>query len=62
MDKTKILLILKYLRGILFFFGMPALVFIVAGIVFEDKTLNNELPGYAEYSQKTRYRLFSGIW
>ena len=28
----------------------------------EDKTLQAELPGYAEYAQKTRYRLFPGIW
>lgn len=28
----------------------------------EDRTLRSELPGYAEYTQKTRYRLFPGIW
>lgn len=28
----------------------------------EDRTLQSELPGYAEYAQKTRYRLFPGIW
>jgi protein-S-isoprenylcysteine O-methyltransferase Ste14 len=28
----------------------------------EDRTLNQELPGYKEYSQKTRYRLLPGIW
>ena len=28
----------------------------------EDKTLQAELPGYAEYAQTTRYRLFPGIW
>jgi protein-S-isoprenylcysteine O-methyltransferase Ste14 len=28
----------------------------------EDRTLQAELPGYAEYTQKTRYRLFPGIW
>lgn len=28
----------------------------------EDRTLQAELPGYAEYAQKTRYRLFPGIW
>ena len=28
----------------------------------EDRTLQSELPGYKEFSQKTRYRLFPGIW
>jgi protein-S-isoprenylcysteine O-methyltransferase Ste14 len=28
----------------------------------EDRTLQAELPGYAEYTRKTRYRLFPGIW
>ena len=28
----------------------------------EDRTLHAELPGYQEYAQRTRYRLFPGIW
>ncbi|MCL4529737.1 MAG: isoprenylcysteine carboxylmethyltransferase family protein [Chloroflexi bacterium] len=28
----------------------------------EDKTLQAELPGYAEYAKETRYRLIPGIW
>ncbi len=28
----------------------------------EDKTLKVELPGYKEYTEKTRYRLIPGIW
>lgn len=28
----------------------------------EDRTLQAELPGYAEYARRTRYRLFPGIW
>jgi protein-S-isoprenylcysteine O-methyltransferase Ste14 len=28
----------------------------------EDLTLQEELPGYKEYSQKVRYRLLPGIW
>lgn len=28
----------------------------------EDRTLQAELPGYAEYAQRTRFRLFPGIW
>jgi len=29
---------------------------------FEDITLHEELPGYVEYAQKTRYRLLPGVW
>lgn len=28
----------------------------------EDKTLQAELPGYQEYTQRTRYRLLPGVW
>jgi len=28
----------------------------------EEKVLRNQLPGYAEYCQQTRYRLLPGIW
>lgn len=28
----------------------------------EDRTLRAELPGYAEYAQKARYRLLPGVW
>jgi protein-S-isoprenylcysteine O-methyltransferase Ste14 len=28
----------------------------------EDKTLQEELPGYKEFAQKTRYRLVPGLW
>lgn len=28
----------------------------------EDRTLQEELPGYKEFTQETRYRLFPGIW
>jgi len=30
--------------------------------VYEDRMLNAELPGYAEYAQQVRYRLIPGIW
>ena len=30
--------------------------------VLEDKTLHEELPGYVEYAQQTRYRLLPAIW
>ena len=28
----------------------------------EDKTLQEELPGYKEYAQRVRYRLLPGVW
>ena len=28
----------------------------------EDRTLHEELPGYAEYARQTRYRLLPGVW
>jgi protein-S-isoprenylcysteine O-methyltransferase Ste14 len=38
----------------------------VAGIVvrtaLEDRTLQAELPGYADYAKSTRYRLLPGLW
>jgi protein-S-isoprenylcysteine O-methyltransferase Ste14 len=44
---------------------LPALgliALLVARTLLEDRTLQRELPGYAEYAQKTRYRLVPGIW
>lgn len=41
---------------------------VIIGILFfirtalEDKTLQEELPGYREYAQKVRYRLLPGLW
>jgi protein-S-isoprenylcysteine O-methyltransferase Ste14 len=28
----------------------------------EDKTLQAELPGYAEFTKETRYRSLPGVW
>lgn len=44
---------------------IPAVLLVVVLVVrtsLEDRTLQTELPGYKEYAQKTRYRLFPGIW
>jgi protein-S-isoprenylcysteine O-methyltransferase Ste14 len=44
---------------------IPALIGIVDFIIrtaMEDRTLQAELPGYADFSKKTRYRLLPGIW
>jgi protein-S-isoprenylcysteine O-methyltransferase Ste14 len=35
---------------------------LVVRTAMEDKTLQNELPGYKEYAGQTRYRLIPGIW
>jgi protein-S-isoprenylcysteine O-methyltransferase Ste14 len=65
-----------YLAGILFAIAIPLLIgslfsFVGVGIYsflmivrtwLEDKTLQEELEGYKEYSNHTRYRLFPGIW
>jgi len=37
-------------------------VVIVVRTALEDKTLQAELDGYAEYAQQVRYRLMPGVW
>lgn len=65
-----------YAGGLLGFVLIPLLLdslwaFLPAGLLaavmvvrtaLEDRTLQAELPGYAEYAQKTRYRLIPGVW
>jgi len=44
---------------------LPALILIpiiVARIVNEEKVLEQDLAGYTDYMQKTRYCLLPGIW
>jgi protein-S-isoprenylcysteine O-methyltransferase Ste14 len=36
-------------------------VFVVR-VVLEDRMLRRELPGYAEYATRTRFRLIPGVW
>jgi protein-S-isoprenylcysteine O-methyltransferase Ste14 len=48
-----------------YWMGIPALLNIIATTlrtVLEDRTLQQELPGYKEYTQSVRYRLIPGIW
>jgi protein-S-isoprenylcysteine O-methyltransferase Ste14 len=45
-----------YIPAVLLMFVM------VVRTALEDRTLQNELPGYREYAQKTRFRLMPGIW
>jgi protein-S-isoprenylcysteine O-methyltransferase Ste14 len=42
--------------------GLAAAVLIIVRTVFEDRTLQAELPGYPDYVQKVHYRLLPGIW
>lgn len=44
---------------------LPALLIVpilIARIVNEEKVLAEQLPGYRDYMQKTRYRLLPGVW
>jgi protein-S-isoprenylcysteine O-methyltransferase Ste14 len=41
--------------------GLAAALFVVR-TALEDRTLQEELDGYKEYAQQTRYRLLPGIW
>jgi hypothetical protein len=34
----------------------------VVRTALEDRTLRMELPGYAEFTNDTRYRLLPGVW
>jgi len=38
------------------------LALIVVRTTFEDRTLRAELPGYAEYAARTKFRLIPGLW
>lgn len=65
-----------YLSGILMHLGMPMIIgsglaliyaIIIIGILLlrtymEDKTLQTELEGYKDYADKTKYKIFLGIW
>ncbi len=35
---------------------------LVVRTVLEDRTLQNELPGYKQYAERVRYRLVPGVW
>jgi protein-S-isoprenylcysteine O-methyltransferase Ste14 len=35
---------------------------VVIRTALEDQTLQNELPGYADYARRVRYRLLPGVW
>lgn len=39
-----------------------ALIIVVTRTALEDRTLQEELPGYRDYARRVRYRLFPGIY
>ncbi len=41
--------------------GLVAIILIVR-TALEDRTLQNELPGYKEYADRVHYRLLPGVW
>lgn len=65
-----------YAGGLLGYFFIPLLldspwawiptiliaVVLIVRTALEDKTLQEELPGYKEFAQKTKFRLIPGIW
>ena len=42
--------------------GVLAALMMFIRMVYEDRMLHKELPGYAEYAWQVRYRLFPGLW
>jgi protein-S-isoprenylcysteine O-methyltransferase Ste14 len=61
--------LLSWLAGPVFFSSLwvilPTALVIIASLIrtaLEDRTLQDELPGYEEYAQQTKYRLVPGIW
>jgi protein-S-isoprenylcysteine O-methyltransferase Ste14 len=43
-------------------FALPVILVIVARLLSEEKFLAGNLPGYADYRRKVRWRLLPGIW
>ena len=41
--------------------GLIAALFIIR-TVLEDRTLNEELPGYQDYAEQVRFKLIPGVW
>lgn len=61
--------ILAWIAGPVFFssywVAIPSVIVIALNIIrtaLEDRTLQEELPGYSDYAQKVRYRLVPGLW
>jgi protein-S-isoprenylcysteine O-methyltransferase Ste14 len=44
------------------FIAPIALVLLVWRTIVEDRLLQRDLPGYADYATRVRYRLVPGVW
>jgi protein-S-isoprenylcysteine O-methyltransferase Ste14 len=42
--------------------GVLMMIVLIIRTALEDRTLREELPGYEQYAEKTRYRLLPGVW
>ncbi len=42
--------------------GVTVALLLILRTALDDRTLGAELEGYAEYTQKVRYRLIPGVW
>jgi protein-S-isoprenylcysteine O-methyltransferase Ste14 len=42
--------------------GILAIVMVIFRTIYEDRMLQEELPGYKAYAQKVRFRLLPGVW
>lgn len=42
--------------------GVLSAAVLIIRTALEDRALHAELPGYADYAARTRYRLFPGVW
>jgi protein-S-isoprenylcysteine O-methyltransferase Ste14 len=42
--------------------GLLTAVLMITRTALEDKTLQDDLPGYLAYTRQTRYRLLPGVW
>jgi protein-S-isoprenylcysteine O-methyltransferase Ste14 len=53
-----------FLLGSWYATGIAVVVIALFGLraVWEENTLKDELPGYADYAQRVRYRLVPGLW
>jgi protein-S-isoprenylcysteine O-methyltransferase Ste14 len=61
--------VLAWIAGPVFFsshwVAIPSIIVIALTIIrtaLEDRTLQQELPGYSQYAESVRYRLVPGIW
>ena len=42
--------------------GLACALLLILRTALEDRTLQAELPGYADYARQVRYRLLPGVW